>query len=426
MTNVQPHSWQRYLVGGAVRDQCLGLPAHDQDWVVVGASVADMLAAGYRQVGADFPVFLHPQTHQEHALARTERKSGVGYRGFVVHADPSVTLEEDLARRDFTVNAMAQSEQGDLIDPWGGQADLHARLLRHVSPAFSEDPLRVLRAARLLAQLAEFHFTLAVPTRALIQQMVASGELSALTPERVWQEIAKALGSKHPALFFSSLREWGALKVILPEFDALFGVPQTQAYHPEVDAGQHALKALTRAAALTDRLDVRYSVLCHDVGKAITPKADLPGHRGHDQRGVALVDQISARLRVSHALAQLARLTCRWHMVCHTLPEAEPEQVLAMLQAFKPQTQPQALVGFGLACRADVQGRSGLTDLAYPQADWLLPLAERMLAVRPQTLSQPPEPGPGLGAALQAERLRVIGAALTELQHSGSLGSALD
>jgi tRNA nucleotidyltransferase (CCA-adding enzyme) len=377
-------------------------------------------------VGADFPVFLHPHTHEEHALARTERKSGVGYRGFEVHADPSVTLEEDLARRDFTVNAMALSEHGDLIDPWGGQADLEARLLRHVSPAFSEDPLRVLRAARLLAQLAEFNFTLAAQTRTLIQDMVASGELSALTPERVWQEMAKGLRSTHPALFFTSLREWGALKVILPEFDALFGVPQTQAYHPEVDAGQHALKALTRAAALTDRLDVRYSVLCHDVGKALTPSPQLPGHRGHDHRGVAVVDQISARLRVSQTLAQLARLTCRWHMVCHTLPEAEPEEVLAMLQAFKPQTQPNALIGFGLACRADVQGRSGWSTLPYPQADWLLPLAQRMLSVRPQRLPNPPEPGPALGAALQAERLKVISAALAELQRGQSLEPLAD
>lgn len=413
-------TWQRYLVGGAVRDSLLGLPAQDRDWVVVGATVAEMLAAGFRQVGADFPVFLHPETQEEHALARTERKSGVGYQGFVVHADPSVSLEDDLIRRDFTINAMALDEAGTLIDPWGGMADLQARLLRHVSPAFTEDPLRVLRAARLLAQLAPFGFSLAGPTRSLLMDMVASGELAALTPERVWQEMAKALRTDQPALFFSNLREWGALQVILPEFDDLFGVPQTQAYHPEVDTGQHALQALNRAAQLTDRLDVRYSVLCHDVGKALTPHTDLPGHRGHDHRGIALVDAISARLRVSHALAQLARLTCRWHQVCHTLPNAEPEQVLAMLQAFKPQTQPQALVGFGLACRADVQGRSGFSDLPYPQADWLLPMAERILAVKPEHLDQPPAPGPALGAALQAERLRVISGLLEQLQRGAS------
>lgn len=413
-------AWQRYLVGGAVRDQQLGLEAQDRDWVVVGATAAQMLAAGFQQVGADFPVFLHPETHEEHALARTERKSGSGYQGFVVHADPSVSLEDDLVRRDFTINAMALSEAGTLIDPWGGLADLRSRQLRHVSPAFSEDPLRVLRAARLLAQLAPFGFTLAPSTRHLLMAMVASGELAALTPERVWQEMAKALRTDQPALFFSSLREWGALAVILPEFDALFGVPQTQAYHPEVDTGQHTLQALNRAAQLTERLDVRYSVLCHDVGKALTAQSDLPGHRGHDLRGVALVDAISQRLRVSHTLAQLARLTCRWHQVCHTLPYADPGQVLAMLQAFKPQTQPQALLGFGLACRADVQGRSGLSDLPYPQADWLLPMAERMLAVKPEHLEQPPAPGPALGAALQDERLRVIAALLQQLQRGGS------
>ena len=421
MMNQPTQTWQRYLVGGAVRDQLLGLAAQDRDWVVVGATVEQMLAAGFQQVGADFPVFLHPETHEEHALARTERKSGTGYRGFAVHADPSVSLQDDLARRDFTINAIALSEAGEICDPWGGQADLKARQLRHVSPAFAEDPLRVLRAARLLAQLAPFGFRVAPETQDLLMQMTASGELSALTPERVWQEMAKALQTNAPALFFSSLREWGALSVVLPEFDALFGVPQTQAYHPEVDTGQHALQALTRAAALSDRLDVRYSVLCHDVGKALTNPTDLPGHRGHDARGVALVDQISQRLRVSNALAQLARLTCRWHQVCHTLPDADPEQVLAMLQAFKPQTQPQALVGFGLACRADVQGRSGFAHLPYPQADWLLPLAQCMLSVRPDTLNHPPAPGPALGAALQAERLVVLAAALQRLQRGESV-----
>lgn len=421
MKHQRTQTWQRFLVGGAVRDQQLGLLAQDRDWVVVGATVADMKAAGFSQVGADFPVFLHPKTHEEHALARTERKSGVGYRGFVVHADPQVTLTQDLARRDFTINAMALSESGALFDPWGGQADLQARQLRHVSAAFSEDPLRVLRAARLLAQLADFGFTLAPSTHTLLKRMVASGELAALTPERVWQEMAKALRTAHPAVFFTSLREWGALAVMLPEFDALFGIPQTQAYHPEVDTGQHVLKALTRAVALTDRLDVRYSVLCHDVGKALTPTTDLPGHRGHDTLGVALVDAISQRLRVSHDLAQLARLTCRWHQVCHTLPRVDAEQVLAMLQAFKPQTQPEALWGFGLACRADVQGRSGFSKLAYPQADWLMPLAKQMLAVRPNTLSHPPAPGPALGAALQAERLAVLTAALQRLQRGESV-----
>lgn len=413
--NKQPN-WQRFLVGGAVRDQLLGEPVKDRDWVVTGATPETLKALGYRQVGAEFPVFLHPDSGEEHALARTERKSGRGYQGFVCDFSPDITLEDDLQRRDFTINAIAQAEDGTLIDPCGGQKDLEQRILRHVSPAFREDPLRVIRAARFAARLAPWGFTIAPETRQLMLDMVNSGELEALTPERVWQDMAKALATQTPSVFFYTLRELGALNVVLPELDALFGVPQTMQYHPEVDTGVHAMQALDQSAQLTERLDVRYAVLCHDFGKGTTPTATLPGHRGHEQRGLPLIDAASERLRVSKSLHRLARLTCEWHTHCHRLLELRPATVLKMLEPFRPWQDDEMLRGFALACRADARGRSGFNTTEYPQADWLLSLAEAARAVQSGPLREQGYSGPALGEAIRRARINAIGSALQAIR----------
>ncbi len=413
-------NWQRYLVGGAVRDQLLGEPVKDRDWVITGATPETLTTLGYRQVGAEFPVFLHPESGEEHALARTERKSGRGYQGFVCDFSPDITLEADLQRRDFTINAMAQAEDGTLIDPCGGQQDLERRILRHVSPAFREDPLRVIRAARFAARLAPWDFTLAPETRQLMREMVRSGELQFLTPERVWQDMAKALATRVPSVFFYTLRELGALQVVLPELDALFGVPQTMQYHPEVDTGVHAMQALDQSARLTDRLDVRYAVLCHDFGKGVTPVETLPGHRGHERRGLPLIDAASERLRVSKPLHRLARLTCEWHTHCHRLLDLRPATVLKMLEPFRPWQDDTTLRGFALACRADARGRSGFDSTEYPQADWLLQLAAAAGAVESGPLRDQGYTGPALGEAIRQARIRVIGSTLNTLRSNQS------
>ncbi|TGG94949.1 multifunctional CCA addition/repair protein [Natronospirillum operosum] len=414
------NSWQRYLVGGAVRDHLLGEPVKDRDWVITGATPETLLALGYRQVGADFPVFLHPETGEEHALARTERKSGQGYQGFICDFSPAITLEQDLQRRDLTINAMAQTEDGELIDPTGGREDLERRVLRHVSPAFREDPLRVIRVARFAALLAPRGFSIAPETQALMRDMVDSGEMDSLTPERVWQDMAKALATDQPSVFFYTLREVGALKILLPELDALFGVPQTMLYHPEVDTGIHAMLALDQAASLTRRLDVRYAVLCHDFGKGVTPAHVLPGHRGHEKRGLPLIDAASQRLKVSKALHRLACLTCEWHTHCHRLPDQKPATVLNMLEPFRPWQDDTQLRGFALACRADARGRSGFEQTDYPQADWALELAATAGAVQTQPLLDAGYRGPELGAAIRRERLQAIARTLKAIKARSS------
>ncbi len=323
-----PAHVRTYLVGGAVRDALLGLPPGDRDFVVVGATVEDMLAAGFRQVGRDFPVFLHPDSGEEYALARTERKSGRGYTGFVVHADPSVTLEDDLRRRDFTINAIARAEDGRLVDPFGGVRDLEARVLRHVGPAFVEDPLRVLRAARFMARLAPLGFRLAAETLDLMRRMAASGELAALVPERVWQELAKALRSASPAAFLRTLRAAGALRAVLPEVDALYGVPQRAEYHPEIDTGLHQELVCDMAAHLAPGDDlVGFAALCHDLGKALTPADVLPRHVMHEVRGVEPALALSQRLKVPGEHRDLAVLCCREHLNVHRLRELKPATV---------------------------------------------------------------------------------------------------
>ncbi|HEX4523571.1 MAG TPA: multifunctional CCA addition/repair protein [Casimicrobiaceae bacterium] len=343
-----------YRVGGSVRDELLGRKVADRDFVVVGATPEQMTAAGYRPVGSDFPVFLHPQTNDEYALARTERKSGRGYRGFVFHTTPDVTLEADLARRDLTINAIARDDDGTLIDPHGGVADLRAGILRHVSPAFAEDPLRVLRVARFAAR---FGFSVAPETEALLREIAAGGELATLTAERVWQELAKALMEARPSLFFEVLRRCGALGQLLPEVDALFGVPQPPAHHPEIDTGVHLMLALDFSAAAGDPLAVRYAVLAHDLGKATTEPAQWPRHVAHEARSVALARQLSERLRVPADCAELARLAARYHGDVHRADELRVTTLLDLLLATDALRRPERLDGLLRACAADALSR---------------------------------------------------------------------
>ncbi|MGL5388607.1 MAG: multifunctional CCA addition/repair protein [Enterobacterales bacterium] len=360
-----------YLVGGAVRDTLLNLPVVDHDWVVVGATPADLLALGYQQVGKDFPVFLNPQTHEEYALARTERKSGQGYTGFTCYAAPDVTLEEDLLRRDLTINAMARGDDGELVDPYNGKADLDARLLRHVSDAFGEDPLRVLRVARFAARFATQGFTVAPETSALMQKMAESGELASLTAERVWKETEKALQSQSPQVYFQVLRDCGALKVLFPEIDALFGVPAPEKWHPEIDTGVHTLMTLAIAAQLSPEVDIRFSALCHDLGKGITPKELWPHHYGHGAAGVRLVEALCQRLRVPNPVRELARLVAEYHDLIHTVNKLRPETLLKLFDAIDVWRKPQRLEQMILTSEADARGRTGFENNPYPQGDYL-------------------------------------------------------
>ncbi len=397
-----------YLVGGAVRDALLDLPVHERDWVVVGSSPEAMQAAGYRPVGKDFPVFLHPVNGEEYALARTERKSGHGYGGFSFHTAPDVTLEQDLARRDLSINAIAQAADGRLIDPHGGAQDLRDRVLRHVSPQFVEDPLRVLRVARFHARLQALGFDVHPDTRALLKDIAASGELAHLTPERSWKETEKALLGPAPQAFFGLLREVDALGALFPELEALYGVPQTAKYHPEVDTGVHMQLALEQAARLSARLDVRFAVLCHDFGKATTPGFVLPGHRGHEKRGVPIVEAFCERLRVPRALKEIAVLVAEHHLHCHKALELRPQTLLKLFDALDLWRRPERLEAFLLACEADARGRTGLEDRPYPQADYLRAAATAASAVSARELLARGLEGPQLGKALRRERLAVL------------------
>jgi tRNA nucleotidyltransferase (CCA-adding enzyme) len=356
---------KRYLVGGAVRDALLGLPVGDRDWVVVGATPQQLLDAGYLQVGRDFPVFLHPQTKEEHALARTERKTAAGYRGFEVHADPSVTLEDDLARRDLTINAIAEDETGALIDPHGGRRDIEARQLCHVSEAFVEDPVRILRLARFAARFTGF--SVADETMALMRRMVDSGEADALVPERVWQELARGLMEARPSRMFEVLRECGALARLLPEVDRLWGVPQPPAHHPEVDTGVHLMMVLDMAARLEASLEVRFACLGHDLGKGTTPAEVLPRHLGHEERSVLLVRQVSERLRVPLACRELAEVVAREHGNVHRSGEFGAAALLRLIERCDAIRRPERFAETLLACECDARGRLGLSERPYPQ-----------------------------------------------------------
>jgi tRNA nucleotidyltransferase (CCA-adding enzyme) len=400
---------ETYLVGGAVRDRLLGLPPGDRDYVVVGATQDAMLAQGFKGVGRDFPVFLHPKTGEEYALARTERKSGRGHRGFVVDAHPDVTLEEDLQRRDFTINAIAENEAGELVDPWGGARDLEQRVLRHVGPAFVEDPLRVLRAARFMARFAPLGFTVAPETMALMRAMVDSGELTDLVPERVWQELVRALGSAAPAAFLRTLRECGALAVVLPEVDALYGVPQRAEYHPEVDTGVHIELVCDMAARIApgDAV-VGFAALVHDLGKALTPEDVLPKHLGHEHAGLAPLRALCERLKVPQQHRDLARIACREHLNVHRLFELRDRRVHELLVRCDAFRQPARIAQLGLVCEADKRGRAGLQDEPYPQREELLRLLAAAQAIRAVDVMREGLEGPALGEALAQERIRAI------------------
>lgn len=356
-----------YLVGGAVRDALLGLPVKDKDWVVVGATPQEMLDAGYQQVGRDFPVFLHPKSREEYALARTERKSGFGYTGFSCYAAPDVTLEQDLLRRDLTVNALAQDADGKIIDPYDGLADLKSRTLRHVSPAFGEDPLRVLRVARFAARYAHLSFRIADETMALMREMTAAGELEHLTPERVWKETENALASRNPQVYFMTLRECGALKVLFPELDVLFGIPAPAKWHPEIDTGIHVLMTVSMAAMLSPDIDVRFATLCHDLGKGLTPPELWPRHHGHGLAGVKLVANLCERLRVPNELRDLAKLVAEFHDLIHTFPILKPQTIVKLFDSIDAWRKPQRVEQIALTSEADVRGRTHFEASDYPQ-----------------------------------------------------------
>ena len=361
-----------YLVGGAVRDELLGLPVREHDWVVVGATPEQMVAQGYRPVGKDFPVFLHPQTAEEYALARTERKTGPGYHGFSTRFSPDVTLEEDLSRRDLTVNAIARDpDTGNVIDPHGGCRDIEARVLRHVSPAFIEDPLRVLRVARFAARFDSLGFRLAGETAALLREMSRSGELQTLVAERVWQETLKALVTQSPAQYFRVLRETGALAVVFPEIDAMFGVPQPAQWHPEIDTGVHVLMVLEQAAALSPDPVVRFAALTHDLGKGQTPADQWPRHVGHEARSVRCVDALCDRLKVPNDYRELARHVARHHGVVHGARQLRPGTLLDLFETLDAFRRPERFESFLLACMADMRGRTGFEQRPYPQAEYL-------------------------------------------------------
>jgi tRNA nucleotidyltransferase (CCA-adding enzyme) len=401
---------QRFLVGGAVRDALLGRPVGDRDWVVVGADVAAMRAAGYLAVGRDFPVFLHPETREEHALARTERKTAPGYHGFEFHADPGVTLEQDLARRDLTINAIAQDESGELIDPHGGRRDLAAKMLRHVSPAFAEDPVRILRLARFAARFTDFG--VADETRALMREMVRAGEVDALVPERVWQEVSRGLMEAKPSRMFDVLRDCGALARVLPEVDRLFGVPQRADYHPEVDTGVHLMMVLDMAARLDANLPVRFACLGHDLGKGTTPADVLPRHLGHEQRSVDLVRRMSERLRVDNPCRALAEVVAREHGNIHRSGELGAAAIVRLLERCDALRRPDRFADALLACECDARGRLGLEDSAYPQRPRLLEALRRVQAVDATAVANDSAArglaGPAIGEAIHAARVRAL------------------
>jgi tRNA nucleotidyltransferase (CCA-adding enzyme) len=401
-----------YEVGGAVRDHLLGLPVVERDYVVVGATPAEMLGLGYRQVGRDFPVFLHPQTGEEYALARVERKSGSGHTGFAIDASAGVSLEDDLLRRDLTINAMARDAAGNIIDPYGGQRDLAERRLRHVSAAFAEDPLRVLRVARFAARLDSLGFRVDETTLGMMREISASGELAALSPERIWQETEKALRSERPAVYIEVLRRSNALAAIFPEIDRLFGVPQPPKWHPEIDTGLHTLLALSQAAALSADPVVRFAVLVHDLGKGTTPKQMLPRHHGHEQRSVGLIALLGERLRVPKRYLALAYAVAEFHGTAHRALELRPETLLKLLTMIGALRDPAVLEDFIIACLADLRGRTGLEESPYPQGDRLRLALATATSVRAEDLADKSLTGKAIGEALAARRVAAIREAL--------------
>lgn len=401
-----------YLVGGAVRDKLLGLIPKERDWVVVGATSAELEAQSYQQVGKDFPVFLHPKTHDEYALARTERKTAPGYHGFAVHAAPDVTLEEDLLRRDLTINAMAETADGHIIDPFNGQQDLAGKLLRHVSPAFSEDPVRILRVARFAARFAHLGFRVAPETNELMRNMVDAGEVDALVAERVWAETHRALGEQTPQRFFEVLCECGALARLFPEIERLYGVPQPEQHHPEIDTGIHTMMVLEQAARLSPEPMVRFAALVHDLGKGTTPKDEWPKHIAHEERGVPLVEAMCERLRIPKAYRELAVAVTRYHLHYHRAAELKPTTLLKMLNALDAFRRPERFELFITACEADSRGRTGFEDAHFEQLDILHRAREAAAAVTTEELVDQGLTGPAIGEQLNKLRVEAIKAAV--------------
>jgi tRNA nucleotidyltransferase (CCA-adding enzyme) len=399
---------QVYLVGGAVRDALLGLPVQERDWVVVGGTREQLLRMKYREVGRDFPVFLHPETHEEYALARLERKVAPGYRGFAVDFGPEVTLEEDLARRDLSINAIAQSADGSLVDPYGGKRDIESRILRHVSEAFIEDPVRVLRVARFAARFAPLGFQVAHETYELMRSMVERHEVDALVPERVWQESEKALREPAASTFFKVLRECGALKSIFPEIDALFGVPQPPQWHPEIDTGIHTLMTLDQAAALTEDTRIRFATLVHDLGKAQTPRSEWPSHRGHEARSVALIEALCARLKLPSDYRELAVIVARYHGVVHRAFELRSKTLLEFMERADAFRRPERFTQVLIACEADARGRTGMENNPYPQRGYVAAARDAAAAIKPSADDIAAHSGPKIAERLHQRRVRAI------------------
>jgi len=407
-----------YLVGGAVRDELLGRAVAERDWVVVGATPADLEARGFRAVGRDFPVFLHPETQEEHALARLERKVAPGYRGFTTDFAPTVTLEQDLARRDLTINAMARSADGRLIDPYGGRADLERRVLRHVSPAFIEDPVRILRVARFAARFAALGFEVAPETRSLMKQMVSAGEADALVAERVWRELERALGESTPRAALEVMRDCGALSVVLPEVAALFGVPQRAEWHPEIDTGEHLLLTLDVAAARQAPSTVRFALLAHDLGKALTPRSEWPRHHGHETRGLAVIERLCERLRVPQEHRELALLAARFHTHVHRGMELRGSTLLEMLEHADAFRRPDRFADFLEACECDARGRLGFADRPYPQRARVEAALAAARSVALDAAERAGLAGAAIGARLRSKRLAAIEAAVPRATQS--------
>lgn len=397
-----------YKVGGAVRDKLLGLPVKDTDWVVVGATPQEMESQGYQQVGKDFPVFLHPQTKEEYALARTERKTAPGYKGFQVHAAPDVTLEDDLQRRDLTINAMAENPDGQLIDPFDGADDIRDRQLRHVSSAFAEDPVRILRVARFAARFVPLGFQVADETVELMRKMVKAGEVNALVPERVWTELVRSLAEERPSAFFEVLRSCGALAILFPEIDHLFGVPQPRQHHPEIDSGIHVLMVLDRAAMLSNDARVRFAALVHDLGKGVTPAEEWPRHISHEEKSVDMIKAMCERLRAPNDFRDLAILAARYHTRCHRAAELRPGTLLETLEALDAFRRPERLDQFLIACEADSTSRPGSEDAAYPQADMFRKALQAAKNIDTGELFSSGFEGEGLAAELRKRRITAI------------------
>ncbi|MCK4842336.1 MAG: multifunctional CCA addition/repair protein [Methylococcales bacterium] len=404
-----------FLVGGAVRDSLLNYPVKERDWVVIGETPESMIEQGFTAVGKDFPVFLHPKTHEEYALARTERKTAPGYKGFIVHASADVTLEQDLMRRDLTINAIAMDEQDNIFDPYHGKKDLDQRIFRHISPAFSEDPVRVLRIARFTARYAHLGFTIADETLVLMKQMVDKGETDHLVAERVWAELRKALTERTPAAFFYTLKDCNALNSIFPEIDCLFGVPQPENYHPEIDTGIHSLLCLEQATKLSDKAEVRLAALLHDLGKAKTDPSKWPSHHGHEQQGLAVLDQFCQRLRVPKSFKILAQQVMHYHTHCHKVFQLKASTIIDMLNslaAFKSATS--SIENFVIACEADARGRTGFENKPYPQATHLLKLAEIASQIDTSEILHGKLKGSQIGEAIRQLRIKAISGLVKE------------